>query len=340
MRSMRFLPATVLALGLAGGLPALPAGGAQLGSAQDNSLRRTIAMSAHTDEGRPVNGLLPGNLRAKMDGREIKILSCDYDTGPHRVVFLLDVSGSMDKLRLVEQITSGNLLGLLNPSSPVAVVAFSSVVDDRLPFTTMRGTARDVIQNLKYIPIERKGQPKRSTSLFDAIEQAIKMLDPVQAGDSICVFSDGADNTSKLGEYQAKKLFSRSGVRIFCFLISGPPRKGLWTSAEASAPTTFITLTKNTGGLYFKPEWKNLEWTISEFATKYPKTAKEQQEIFLDSVRTIAQSINAFYRVEIQLPEPIDKPRGWKLETYDPNAGKHDPKVILHYPARLYPAGN
>jgi von Willebrand factor type A domain len=336
MRSMRFLLTTVLALGLAGGSAALPAGGAQLGSAQDNSLRRTIAMSAHTDQGWPVNGLLPGNLRAKMDGREIKILSCDYDTGPHRVVFVFDVSASMDEVRFLEETFAGNLLGMINPSSPVAVLTFGTNIIPRVQFTMTRGAARAEVENLNYIPANRK--EKRRTALFDSIEAALKMLEPVQPGDSICLFSDGSDNASKLRELQIRKLVSRTGVRIFpVFIPTRPPSMllgGSWGSL------LLLDLSEDSGGRYFGHGWENMDWTNPKFVAKYPKAAEQQRKTFLASVERVAQPINAFYRVEIQLPEPIDKPSRWKLETFDPNANKHDPKVILHYPARLYPASH
>ena len=57
--------------------------------------RRIFPVSVTDREGSPVRDLTPADFRAELRGQAVKILSVLPDNRPHRIVILLDASGSM-----------------------------------------------------------------------------------------------------------------------------------------------------------------------------------------------------------------------------------------------------
>jgi hypothetical protein len=54
-----------------------------------------LPINVEDARGLQIQGLTPADFQAKVHGRSIKILSIALDDRPHRVVILLDASGSI-----------------------------------------------------------------------------------------------------------------------------------------------------------------------------------------------------------------------------------------------------
>jgi len=61
----------------------------------------------------------------------------------------------------------------------------------------------------------------------------------------------------------------------------------------------------------------------------------ETRDLFKQAPDGVLWLINNSYRVELHLPERLDKPRGWKLEL--DLKGRVDKLMRLTYPRRLAP---
>ena len=66
---------------------------------QDESCQhRTVPLSVYDSEGLTIRGLTPSDFEAKYRGQPVKLLSIVPDDRPHRIVILLDASGSMKEM--------------------------------------------------------------------------------------------------------------------------------------------------------------------------------------------------------------------------------------------------
>jgi VWA domain-containing protein len=332
-RLIRFVASLALMLGAS-----FPAAPAQTGPAAAGGERRTVIVSVITEKGQLVNGLAPENFRAALGKQPVKIMSANYDSNPHHVVLLVDVSGSMDNKRRAESLMVENLLNWIGPENPIAVLAFSKVILARVPFSTDRAFLRAGLANLKNETDPAKPVPPRLTALYDAADKAVESLSPPQSGDTICLISDGANNSGKLREGSAKRIFGPSGVRIFSILIPEPMAVRGRTVEEAQGPDVLNDLSVLTGGAMVSIDKEEIDRAFGKWPASQLAEAERERRDSMAPVMSMAREMNAFYRLEIQLPAPFDKPQGLKVEVLDPATGKPDHKLILHYPSKLYPS--
>ncbi|MGA2076046.1 MAG: hypothetical protein ABSH52_21365 [Terriglobia bacterium] len=64
--------------------------------------------------------------------------------------------------------------------------------------------------------------------------------------------------------------------------------------------------------------------------------SEEVQDAVDLTFRRFYQQMGRFYRLDVRLPETVEKPTKWKLEVIDTN-GKPIRGVEVHYPQELMP---
>src|SRR5438876_9245632 len=112
------------------------------------------------------------------------------ETQPFTVVVMLDYSASMtNSLDLLRAAAEQFLLRML-PQDKGQVGAFSDRIEFSGRFTNDRDDLISALRDLQY------GNPTR---LWDAVDQSIDMLKPVQGRKVVLVFTDGDDTYSKAG---------------------------------------------------------------------------------------------------------------------------------------------
>ncbi len=316
-----------------------PTASAQTKPAGSGGERRTVVVSVLTEKGQLVSGLQKENFRATLGGQDVQIISAQYDTSPHRVLLLLDVSGSMYPNRPVESLFAARLLDNTAPGNPVAVLTFSGSIVAQVPFSTDRTAARTEIANLKSMPEPVEHAPLRKNPILDALDRALGVLSPAQPGDSICLISDGLENVSNIRADQAKQNFGPAGVRIFDILFLTQLARGgsVMTIEEFDGTQTLADLARMNGGDTMPVSPKVVHQLFTDWSSRVSPQVISARETFVSSADVFARQMSACYRLEIELPAPMDKPRGWKLEVLDPSTGKPDHKLVLHYPSKLYP---
>src|SRR6187200_3620682 len=124
------------------------------------------------------------------NGKPQEISFFQNETQPFTVVVMLDFSASMTaSLDLLKAATEQFILRML-PDDKGQVGAFS----DRIEFSgTFTNDRDDLIHALKDLQF---GNPTR---LWDAVDQSIEMLKPVEGRKIVLVFTDGDDTYSKAG---------------------------------------------------------------------------------------------------------------------------------------------
>ena len=140
--------------------------------------------------GRLVPSLEQDQFTILDNGKPQTLTFFQNDTQPFTVVVMLDYSASMTgSLDLLRAAAEQFLLRML-PQDKGQVGAFSDRIEFSGRFTNDRDDLIAALKELQY------GNPTR---LWDAVDQSIEMLKPVQGRKVVLVFTDGDDTYSKTG---------------------------------------------------------------------------------------------------------------------------------------------
>jgi hypothetical protein len=166
---------------------------------------------AVTQGNRPVAGLTAGDFDVTDNGVRQKVTSVTRETTPIDVTFVVDTSESVSDL-LARAIVNaiGHVRDRLRPADRVSVVAFNSVIYERLSLARPGD-----IRNLTL------GGQRGQTSLNDAIAVALAIPPVADRRQMAIVFTDGYDSTSILGEADVLEIAGRSPTAVF--LVSRAP---------------------------------------------------------------------------------------------------------------------
>ena len=296
--------------------------------AQDSGCtQRTVAVGVVDRQWNLVQGLGAANFRGKLRGRDVQILSVAVDTNPRRIVVLLDASGSMMGSRDLwgaEKSFSEFLIRFGPPRAFIALMAFSATVLDSETFEQDPMTLMTNLHKLVNVCEQRRTQGQ--TALFDAISTARVLLGAAKVGDVIYALTDAVDNKSRTEPKKLQEELLGSGVRVFGAMMS--PDDGNRTPLSES-PSQFRSMASATGGnmLTLPSGGSSLVKAVAWYGA-------------LDhTLRRFYQQMGEFYRLDVRLPETLDKPTKWKLEVIDAG-GRPMRGVEIHYPQELMPCGN
>lgn len=133
------------------------------------------------------------DFRLTEDGRDRPILAFEapvtVSSKPTTLVLVVDRSGSMaqgGKIRGLKAAVRSFLEGLPE-GSRVAVVAFGSDVELICPFTTDKGRVQAAVERLR---------PFGGTRFYDAVDEALKILDGQEGRRAVLALTDGQDADS------------------------------------------------------------------------------------------------------------------------------------------------
>ena len=155
----------------------------------------TVYFEVRNPDGTFIRDAVRDEFRVEEDGKERPILGFDspitLSMKPTTIVLVLDRSGSMredDKIGGLKKAV-GTFLKGLPEGSRIAVIAFSSDIRLACPFTTDR---RRVLSAVEAI------EPSGSTRYFDAVAQALKLLEGETGRRAVLAMTDGQDTDSIL----------------------------------------------------------------------------------------------------------------------------------------------
>jgi len=215
-------------------------------------------------QGRLVPNLQQDQFSILDNGKPQEITFFQNETQPFTVVVMLDYSASMTaNLELLRAATEQFLLRML-PQDKGMVGAFSDRIEFSGNFTSDRDDLISALKDLQY------GNPTR---LWDAVDQSIEMLKPVQGRKIVLVFTDGDDTYSKAGfgsvldrARQEETIVYAIGLQSVYFngqrMVRSQPDRSLRKIAE------------ETGGGYF--ELKQTD----ELAPTFTRVAQELHSLY------------------------------------------------------------
>jgi von Willebrand factor type A domain len=311
MSSGRVIACTALLLAFSGSLPAQ----------QSECLQRIVAVHVSTRDGAPPPKLDAAHFQAASADRSIRITAVGDEQTPLRLIVLLDASGSVRGgttagwEATVEVATQ--LLAEL-PVMEVGVALFSEEFEPVLAPTTARERLLERVRGLRSGLPEPPGGRRQRTALWDSLLASVKVFGPLRAGDVVYVITDGVDNFSRTGPGEVTQEFLAAGVRLFAFAIAN--------QGFAYGSGELERMVRDTGGVVAAgsaSDWR--AFRAAPASSPIGSALYEQHRQML-----------SFQRLELVLPETIDRPRSWRLSLtgLDENEMQN---VALNYPARIFP---
>jgi hypothetical protein len=301
--------------------------------AQDSGCtQRTIAVGVVDGAWNFVPNLSAADFRGQFRGHDVQILSASVDTSPRHIVVLLDASGSMTDPTYgggwkIEKTVSEYLVRFAPPQTSIAFMGFSRTVLDTERFAE---DAPELLKNLSAL-VKVCEQPRKGlhlTALYDAISSARSTLGVGKIGDVICALTDGEDNKSQTTTRAVEEELLSGRIRLFGVVMLHPLRSA--RAPEGIGPEKLYSMAEATGG-----NGLNLPYTASEPPFKYMDATSSTDAVNFALQRLFLQ-MGEFYRVEMRLPETVEKPTKWKLEAVNTD-GKPMRGVEVHYPQELMP---
>jgi hypothetical protein len=252
------------------------------------------------------NNLQPPSFQAKLHGQPVKIIAERPGTESPRVVLLVDISGSVNRINHnleMVRFVAGNFVASSGVSH-VALVLFSDHIIDSLDFERSPDEIRQRLTNLQ------NGSGR--TALFDSLMYSGSLFQAPKPGDAVYAISDGGNNYGKFNEKDVEREFLSKRIRFFFFVLSNQlfPRM---MEGERLAYSDLLHLAEATGG--------------SAVQADYDPSAKGLDRL-KSSLQLAYEAMRNFYELDIELPGNFEERQHLELRIVDEHGNKRgDVKV-------------
>jgi Ca-activated chloride channel family protein len=215
-------------------------------------------------QGRLVPNLDQDQFSILDNGKPQDIIFFQNETQPFTVVVMLDYSASMtSSLDLLRAAAEQFLLRML-PQDKGQVGAFSDKIEFSGQFTNDRDDLISALRDLQY------GNPTR---LWDAVDQSIEMLKPVDGRKVVLVFTDGDDTYSKTGFGSVLNHAKENEVMVYAIGLQSQYFNGQ-RLVRSQPDRSLRKIADETGGGYF--ELKKTD----ELAPTFTRVAQELHSLY------------------------------------------------------------
>lgn len=229
-----------------------------------------------TENGRPLQGLTPDDFDVLDNGVRQRVDLASFEQIPLNVVLALDMSASLQGLRLGHLQTAGKrVLEGLKPGDRAALVAFSHVVAP--------SQLTDNLDRVRVALDQARGEGL--TSLIDATHTGM-LLGESDAGRSLLiVFSDGVDTSSWLTADAVLETARRGDVVVYAVEVG---------ERRASFPRD---LSEATGGRLFAIE------STTDLSATFSKILEEFRMRYLVSYSPQGVAAGGWHRLEVRVKD-------------------------------------
>ncbi|HEV1996027.1 MAG TPA: VWA domain-containing protein [Candidatus Acidoferrum sp.] len=281
-----------------------------------NCQRRTLPVALRDKLNLPIQGISAADFEAKVHGKPIKILSLAPDPRPHRLVLILDTSGSMGStasdspLITLEFALARHFFDVNRQRSQIALLMFNNDVTDVVDFARGNTAVGDKLQQIASDHNFVKTNVKGRTALRDAILEGLQLLDHPSSADALFVLTDGGDNASKRKSADVTQRLAVTSVRLFAVVLHQEVSYRNRTPEELSGPGELSEIAGKSGGeILSAAAWHGKQIALSADAEAKLKTQETLGRLY----ETILQD----NLLEIELPFPIAKNEHWELKLSD-----------------------
>jgi len=201
----------------------------------------TLYVSVTNAAGEPVP-VNPNQILVSENGKVIQPsqVKGSGDIGPLTTMLVVDVSGSMyDSGKLTAAKAAAiAYIGQMRPGDQAGLLTFNTSVTYNQPMTADRNSLITTIENLV---------ARGDTSMFDALDQASRLLGSVAGRKSIIVLTDGLDNRSKTTPDEVIQAIGAGGLSISTIGLGDPTKLGINSGLDESVLQSLAT---RAGGVY------------------------------------------------------------------------------------------
>jgi len=287
-------------------------------------LHRTLPISVRNSKGGSISGLTAADFESRFHGAPVRILSLVPEGHPHRIVLLLDASGSMTETWGQALVSASELAASRLPDTQLALLVFGDKTYEEVDFAQGQQAVAEKIRQMGSNVKHAANLVHGRTALYDALLAGLRLLGTPTSADILYLISDGGDNASHVRSEELVRQLNFSGVRLIVAVVHSPLGYRSRTPEELSGPAVLSELVEMTGGEIFQP-----------FANGGPLNGKEAKQH--------ASLMDAFYSrmiqnysLELELPTRPDKRREWELKLTSENQEKWKNAQVL-YPRALAP---
>jgi hypothetical protein len=187
------------------------------------------------------------------------------------------------------------------PNTQVALLIFGRDIKQKIGFPAGENVIRNWLGEARADVKNFDKWTQGRTALLDALVVGLDLLGTPASADSLYVISDGEENASQVSSHETSERLIRSGIRLFVIEFYDPARSR-GTPEEANGPEMLADSTRKTGGDLL---------TVTSIGPPGSTRALAKLTPSLDLLRT---EMTGNYRVEIELPAPLSRPRSWELK--------------------------
>jgi len=239
-------------------------------------------------QGRFVPNLEEADFTILDNGKPQEIVVFENTVQPFTVVVLLDFSASMTShLKLLKEAAEEFLIRML-PVDKGIVGAFSSKIQFSSRFTNNRDSLIGSLQDMQY---------GNETRLYDALDEGIKLLEPLEGRRVVLVLTDGEDFGSRTGQGTVRERAQRNDIMIYA--IGFQSQMG----GQVSKPDRDLRkLAEATGGGYFELKRND------ELGPTFTRVAQELHSLYTLGFSP-ANLDNKEHKLQVRMKLPDHKAR-------------------------------
>lgn len=277
---------------------------------------RVLPVALRDKQNLPIQNISAADFEAKVHGKPVKILSLAPDPRPHRLVLIMDTSGSMGSISgesspvALEIALARHLFAANYKRSQIALLTFNNDVTEMIDFARGNSAVGEKLQQIAYDHNYVKKNVKGRTALRDAILQGLQLLDHPNSADAIYVLSDGGDNASKRSAAEVRQGLALTSVRLFAVLLHQESGQRNRAPEELSGPDELYDIARKSGGdVLSAAAWHGGQIALSAD----PEGKLKTQETLTRLYETILRNS----LLEIEIPFPSAKDEHWDLKLSD-----------------------
>jgi len=254
------------------------------------------------------------DLEVKVDGKRARVVSLSLNSGPRRIILMVDSSGSIQPPQKrgwgIALRTAAFAVETVPSNASVAMLTFSERPQRESDGFEERQQIRRRILDLA------KREPKGRTAILDSIDQALSLFGTPQPGDLIYLVSDGGENKSEVSLRKLREKLVAHGVRVFVFLV---PHEEIVTREEEAGEAMTEELAQFTGGVVIRIPWGESE--------------RNRQTWLVKSAAEIGDEARAMYQMELGISDEVGSAGQVRVVFVNRKRDKN----TLAYPRQLVP---
>lgn len=250
----------------------------------------TVYVSVTDANGEPVK-VSPSQIILQEDGQRITPdrINSSGDVGILTTMLVIDVSGSMNSDNKLDSAKSAAqaYVNQARPTDLIGLMTFNTAVEYVQPLTDNRPALIDAIKNLK---------ASDDTAMYDALSQAIGIVQREAGRVAIIVLTDGLDNRSKISPQEVLSRIGPGGLSISTIGLGNPAHSKRALSGLDEA--ALVALAEKAGGGY---GYANDEISLRNLYERYGRALQSEYVITYTSPAQLRDGVNRRLTASLEL---------------------------------------